>query len=162
MKRTPLILGCLGLALVGALSGCAGPVHGRGYSYYGYSPSYARYDDYYGYGPRWGYSDRRARPFPVAAVPVLLRAPVDLIRMADRAGALALAHRGRVRDVLPEEMGRVAVVVLLEAPAVRGAKGDNPYWLRKRGCSFSPFFHHRTASKGFAPHRPCSYGFNPF
>lgn len=66
MKRTPLILGCVGMMLVGTLAGCAGPVYGGGYDYNGYSPSYGGYDEYYGYGsgPRWGYADRRARPFP--------------------------------------------------------------------------------------------------
>ncbi|MFT9332744.1 MAG: hypothetical protein ABF533_12045, partial [Acetobacter persici] len=74
MKRTPLILGCLGLTLVGTLSGCAGPVYSGGYDYYGYSPSRG-YDDYYGYGPRWGYSDRRARPFPGGSRPGMAPRP---------------------------------------------------------------------------------------
>lgn len=70
MKRTPLIIGCLGLMVVGTLAGCAGPIYGGGYDYYGYTPS-GGYDDYYGYGsgPRWGYADRRARPFPGGSRP---------------------------------------------------------------------------------------------
>ncbi|WP_281702135.1 hypothetical protein [Acetobacter malorum] len=77
MKRTPLILGCVGMMLVGTLAGCAGPVYGGGYDYNGYSPSYGGYDEYYGYGsgPRWGYADRRARPFPGGSRPGMAPRP---------------------------------------------------------------------------------------
>ncbi|MCX2560485.1 hypothetical protein OQ252_03565 [Acetobacter farinalis] len=68
MKRASLITGCIGLILVGTLSGCAGRVYSRGYNYYGYTPAYSGYDEYYGYGsgPRWGYyAARPVRPYPV-------------------------------------------------------------------------------------------------